>query len=212
MSGGSGPLPTDFDPPLVSRGGLKLHAAFEEFGSLGLDASGAWAVDLGCSTGGFTDVLLRRGAACVHAVDTAYGELAWRLRQDARVVVLERSNALHVEVPTGVAERGGVELAVIDLGWTPQARALPAARRWLRPGGQIVTLIKPHYEVPKDELGKGGVLDAARAEDVTRRVVDALPELGFVSLGLVESPVTGGKGKRRGNREWLALVEAAGAD
>jgi 23S rRNA (cytidine1920-2'-O)/16S rRNA (cytidine1409-2'-O)-methyltransferase len=188
-------------PAYVSRGGLKLRHALDAFG---VDVSGFWCADLGCSTGGFTDCLLRAGAGRVFAVDTAYGELAWTLRKDPRVVVMERTNALHGEPPREVAERGGVDLVVIDLGWTVQARAIPAALRWVRSGGRIITLIKPHYEVEKAELGAGGVLEPPRDEAVARATAAGLETLGVRVLGLVPSPVLGGK-KGKGNREWLAL-------
>lgn len=188
----------------MSRGGLKLRHALDAFG---VDVSGFWCADLGCSTGGFTDCLLRAGAGRVFAVDTAYGELAWTLRNDPRVVVMERTNALHGEPPQEVFERGGVDLVVIDLGWTVQARAIPAALRWVRSGGRIITLIKPHYEVEKSELGAGGVLEPPRDEAVARATAAGLETLGVRVLGLVRSPVLGGK-KGKGNREWLALAEA----
>lgn len=195
--------PLEATPEFVSRGGLKLHHALIEFG---LDAAGLIGADLGCSTGGFTDVLLHHGAARVHSVDTAYGELAWKLRQDERVCVHERSNALHFEPAEPV------DLVVIDLGWTPQRLALPAAARWLKPDGRIITLVKPHYECEKSELGPGGVMDHTRAEEVAEQVRDGLPGIGFEVLGWTKSPVIGGAaGKRKkrkgtGNPEWLALL------
>ncbi len=199
---------TDAPNPFVSRGGLKLQRALEAFS---LDANGLWCADLGCSTGGFTDCLLQAGAARVYAVDTAYGELAWKVRTDERVVVMERTNAVHAEIPTDVVERGGVDLVVIDLGWTAQAKAIPAALRWVGSGAsrRVISLIKPHYEVSEDELGEGGVLDPVRAEAVTEEVCAVMPGLGVRVLGCVESPVLGGKkkGKGTGNREWLALLE-----
>lgn len=204
------------DPnPFVSRGGLKLQRAMDVFG---LDVAGFWCADLGCSTGGFTDCLLQARAGRVFSVDTAYGELAWKVRTDERVVVMERTNAVHADPPGEVVERGGVDLVVIDLGWTAQAKAIPAALRWVRTEsgrpGRIVSLIKPHYEVGKDELGAGGVLDPDRAQAVTDQVCAAMPGLGVRVLGCVESPVLGGKkkGKGTGNREWLALLEPVGAE
>lgn len=185
----------------ASRGGLKLHHALHEFG---VSVQGLVCADLGCSTGGFTDCLLAHGAARVHAVDTAYGELAWKLRNDPRVVVQERTNALHAAPPPG-----GVGVVVIDLSWTPQRLAIPAALRWTSPGGRIVSLIKPHYEMK--ELGRtlprGGVLDEVTAEEVTHAICTRIAEYGGRLLGLTRSPVLGGKG--RGNAEWLALVAAA---
>lgn len=201
------PDPSKEDHPFVSRGGLKLRHALDTFG---LDPTGLVCADFGCSTGGFTDCLLQAGAERVHAVDTAYGILAWKLRQDDRVVVRERTNALHAEPP-----EGGVDLVVMDLGWTRQARAIPAALKWLRTDGRIITLIKPHYELDTEELDRiapGRVLDEQTAERVAREVAEGLPELGVRVLGLTQSPVLGGASKRSkgGNAEWLALVERAG--
>ncbi|MAY74933.1 MAG: TlyA family rRNA (cytidine-2'-O)-methyltransferase [Phycisphaerae bacterium] len=199
----------DREHPYVSRGGLKLEAALDAFG---LSPTGWWCVDLGCSTGGFTDCLVQRGAERVFSVDTAYGELAWKLRNDERVTVMERSNALHTAPHADCVDRGGLDLAVIDLGWTPQARALPATTPWLGPAGAIISLIKPHYEKTSAEGGPRGavVLDADDAERITLEVVDRLRSEGYAVDGLIESPVLGGKRKRRGggqgNREWLALV------
>lgn len=190
------------EPTFVSRGGLKLRHALAAFA---LDITGFVCADLGCSTGGFTDCLLQHGAAKVHSVDTAYGELAWKLRQDPRVVVHERSNALHFEPAECV------DLVVIDLGWTPQRLALPAAAKWLKPGGRIITLVKPHYETDKSELGPKGVLDPDRAEEIAEQVRDNLPAMGFAVQGWTKSPVLGGatgkkKRKGSGNPEWLAFV------
>lgn len=207
-------------PRYASRAGLKLHAALHAFG---IDPAGLTCADLGCSTGGFTDCLLQHGAAHVFAVDTAYGELAWKLRQDGRVTVLERSNALHTK-PLAVCG-----LVTVDLGWTPQRLALPAAARWLAEGsaesgaesggksgggGRIITLIKPHYEAPAQALGGGkkGKLDDAQAEAVTRQVLQSLESIGFKALAHLPSPIRGGKG---GNLEYLALlsrVAPAGAE
>ena len=206
-------VPAPDAPAYVSRGGLKLHHALEDFG---LGVTDLVCADFGCSTGGFTDCLLQRGASRVHAIDTAYGELAWKLRQDPRVVVHERSNAMHLDPPPVVIDAGGVDLVVIDLGWTKQARALPAAARWLRPGGRVVSLVKPHYEATKDELDEGSVLDEDTARRIAERVRDGLPALGFGVLGWTRSPVLGGavgrrrKKKGKGNPEWLVLTEPIG--
>lgn len=189
----------------VSRGGLKLRHALDHFA---LDVTGLRCADLGASTGGFTDCLLQAGAAHVVSVDTAYGQFAWKLRHDPRVTLLERSNALHTE-PTEL-----VSLVVMDLGWTPQRLAVPAALRWLAPGGggRIVSLVKPHYELDeaeRRELLRGGVLDEATAAAVVERVLSGLASLGVRVLGATPSPIEGSKGKSRGNREWLALLERA---
>ncbi len=196
----------------VSRGALKLEHALREFG---IDPTGFVCADLGCSTGGFTDCLLQHGADRVFSVDTAYGQLAWKLRSDDRVEVMERTNALHAEAPESVRRGGGVDLVVIDLGWTRQNKAIPAALRWVKLGGLIITLIKPHYEAGKSQLGEGGVLADADAERIATETRDAMPTLGARVLGFIESPLLGGavSGKRKkkgaGNREWLALVRPA---
>ncbi|MEO1583379.1 MAG: TlyA family RNA methyltransferase [Planctomycetota bacterium] len=198
---------SDPEHPYVGRGGLKLEHAIRHFR---LDITGLACADLGCSTGGFTDCLIQHGAAHVVSVDTAYGELAWKLRTDDKVTVRERTNALHAEPDSRL------DLVVIDLSWTPQRLALPAAAKWLAPTGRIITLIKPHYELTdaeKHALPSGGVLEESDAERVVHRVLDDALQLGFRSLGVTKSPILGGgkrsKSKSRGNAEWLALVEQA---
>jgi len=207
-------MPADAEHPYVSRGGLKLAAALDAFA---LKVKGRVVADLGASVGGFTDCLIQRGAACVWAVDTAYGQLAWRLRQDARVRVLERTNVLHVDPAATVAGFVPCELVVLDLGWTPQAKALPAARRWLTPGGRVLTLVKPQYE-PGGARARGGggrhVLEDAAAQAIVQRALEAMPGLGFRVLADRPSPIRGG-GRRRGgagNLEHLALLEWVGGD
>lgn len=193
----------------VSRAGHKLAHALDTFA---IDPRGLVCADFGCNVGGFTDCLLKRGAAKVYAIDTGYGALAWTLRNDPRVVVMERTNALHAEPPANESERPA--LIVIDMGWTPQRLCVPAALRWLKPGGRIVTLIKPHYEVTPEEkrtILKRGVLDEPDAQRVCDRVLDAMPALGVNVLGVTQSPLEGGagKGNARGNREWLAVLTRA---
>ena len=180
----------------VSRGGLKLDHGLTHFA---VDPSGRVCADLGCSTGGFTDVLLRRGAARVYAVDTGYGVLDWKLRNDDRVTVMERTNALHVELPEPC------ELVVIDAGWTRQARIVPKALELLAPGGVIVSLVKPHYEAPREWL-EGGRLPEARHAEVLRQVRDELAVLGCTISEAERSPITGGKG---GNVEYLVRIGSA---
>jgi len=195
-------------PSPASRAYQKLEHALSSFG---LEVRGLVCADFGCNVGGFTDCLLRLGAAKVFAVDTAYGTLAWRLRCDPRVVVLERTNALHAAPP-----EGGVDLVVIDLGWTPQRHAVPAGLRWLRPGqrGTIITLIKPHYEASAAgcSVQRGGI-EPAEARAVCDRTLKGLPALGVAVKGVVESPLQGAKSSRRGvgNREFLAWLDRPGA-
>jgi 23S rRNA (cytidine1920-2'-O)/16S rRNA (cytidine1409-2'-O)-methyltransferase len=187
--------------PFVGRGGLKLRHALEAFT---IDPTGLTCADLGANVGGFTDCLLKAGATRVYSVDTGYGTLAWTLRKDPRVIVMERTNALHAEPPEPV------DLIAIDLSWTPQRHAIPAALRWLKPGGRIITLIKPHYELTPDEksLLRDGVLDERDAERIALRTASELPSLGVRVAGLTKSPLTGGatKGNKRGNSEWLTLL------
>lgn len=193
----------DPDCPYVSRGGLKLAHALREFS---VDPTGLRCADLGCSTGGFTDCLLQHGAKSVVAVDTGYGQLAWKLRKDPRVTVKERSNALHL-APSNPPE---TDLVVVDLGWTKQRLLIPVALRWLAPGGRIITLIKPHYE-QEARSRESVVLDKAAAFEIAERVAREMPSLGAEVLALTESPVLGGaksgsKSKGTGNTEWLALL------
>ncbi|MGP1308738.1 MAG: SAM-dependent methyltransferase [Phycisphaerales bacterium] len=201
------------EPSWASRGALKLGHALDEFG---INVRGKTCADFGCSTGGFVDVLLRAGATKVFAIDTAYGQLDYRLRRDQRVVVMERTNALHAILPE---EHKGAKVDVIsiDLGWTPQKQAIPAALRWLReddPDARIVSLVKPQYELTHEEkttLLRDGVLDESDAERITRRVVDDLPSIGVRVVGLTKSPILGGetRGKKRGNAEWLVALARA---
>ncbi len=205
----------DAPHPFVSRGGVKLRHALDHFG---LAVAGLRAADLGCSTGGFTDCLLQAGAAHVTSIDTAYGQFAWKLRNDPRVRLLERTNAMHA-VPTSVDEH--IDLVVIDMGWTPQRLCLPAAKKWLRTPSPItiatgattprfiITLIKPHYElIPGEQsLLHRGVLNTEHAERITHRVLDAIPAYGLRVNGWVRSPIEGSAEKKSGNTEWLALLE-----
>lgn len=207
-------MSTEDTPKYVSRGGVKLAHALDVFG---LDVRGLTCADFGCNVGGFTDCLLKRGAARVTAIDTGYGALAWTLRNDPRVTVMERTNALHAAPPV---EQQRVDLIVIDMGWTPQDKCIPAALKWIKRDGRIVTLIKPHYEKSAAtggtrELGRGtGVLELAEAESVVASVLARLPALGAAVLGCVKSPLEGGAGKRNvsGNAEWLAHLAAGGAE
>ena len=176
----------------VSRGGIKLEHALQTFG---LDVAGLICADLGCSTGGFTDCLLQHGAAKVFAVDTGYGVLDWKLRKDPRVVVKERQNAMHVELPEKV------DVVVIDCAWTRQRHILPSAKRLLKPRGRIVTLIKPHYESDPALLRKG-ILPEDQVDPVVTAVLKAISSDGFVLQNRVESPIKGSKG----NAEVLALL------
>lgn len=201
------PDPRTPEERFVSRAGAKLLHALEAFA---IDVAGMRCADFGCNVGGFTDCMLQRGAAHVTAIDTGYGALAWKLRQDPRVEVRERTNALHADPPPG-----GVDLVVVDLAWTPQRLAVPAALRWLAPGGRIVTLVKPHYELREDEKPwlDRGFLPHERVPGVVARVEAAMPSLGARVTGSAQSPLVGGKTSRKagvpGNVEWLVMLERA---
>ena len=186
---------TDADKKeFVSRGGEKLKFALEEFN---IDVKGKVCADLGCSTGGFTDCLLQKGAQRVFSVDTGKGVLEWKLREDDRVVVMEGINALHVELPEKV------DFISIDVSWTPQRLIIPHALDLLKNGGEIVSLLKPHYEADKTLLKKGKISEEHLPE-IVEKVKSDLKELNIKVLDIVESPVTGKKGK---NKEFLIWIK-----
>ncbi len=185
----------------ASRGALKLEKALEAFP---IDPRGKVCADLGASTGGFTDLLLQRGAARVYAVDVGYGQLHARLRADPRVVVRERQNARFLTAE-GLGET--VELVTADLSFISLRLVLPAVKDLLRAGGRAILLVKPQFEVGKGEVGKGGVVrDEASRRAALSSVEAAARELGFEVLGHVESPVEG----PAGNREWLLALGKPG--
>jgi len=180
----------------VSRGGEKLAAALDAFG---LDPRGRHALDVGASTGGFTDVLLERGAERVIALDVGYGQLAWRLRQDSRVVVMERVNIRHLERLPEPAD-----LAVIDVSFISLRLVLPRVRELLSPPGEVVALVKPQFEVGKGAVGKGGVVrDPAQHDLVLSQLRRFAGEIGYQVAGQIPSPVLGAKG----NREFLLYLK-----
>jgi 23S rRNA (cytidine1920-2'-O)/16S rRNA (cytidine1409-2'-O)-methyltransferase len=183
----------------VSRGGDKLAAALDAFGT---DPAGRVCLDVGASTGGFTDLLLQRGAARVIAVDVGYGQLAWSLRQDPRVTVLERVNIRYLDrlpVPA--------DLAVIDVSFISLRLVLPRVRELLSPPGEVVALVKPQFEVGKGAVGKGGVV---RDPDQHRQVLSELrqfaEEIGYEVAAEIPSPILGAKG----NREFLMHLRRHG--
>ncbi|HEY4744231.1 MAG TPA: TlyA family RNA methyltransferase [Desulfuromonadaceae bacterium] len=183
--------------PYVGRGGLKLEKALKEFA---IDVTGVVALDVGASTGGFTDCLLQAGAARVFAVDVGYGQLAWKLRQDARVVSLEKTNIRHL-TPDQLEQVP--DLAVIDASFISLSKVLPATVALVRPGGCIIALIKPQFEVGRGEVGKGGIVrDPAAHEKAVAGVKQVAAELGLTVAGLCDSPILGADG----NREFLILL------
>ncbi len=198
----------------VSRGGDKLQATIENW-KLKIEN---WVVlDVGSSTGGFVDCLLQNGAQKVYAVDTAYGELAWKLRNDPRVVVMERTNILHLESLPVIPAQAGiystdprvkheddkvlVDLITIDAGWTKLELVLPVVKKFLKTGGQIIALLKPHYETEKKNLVKG-VVPEDLAASIKDQVLKEIEKLGFKVKKVIESPILGGGG----NREYLLLL------
>jgi len=184
----------------VSRGALKLEKGLEAFP---VEPRGKVCADLGASTGGFTDLLLQRGASRVYAVDAGYGKLHPKVRGDPRVVVRERENARHLTAAT-LGER--VELVVGDLSFISLKLVLPAVREILAEGGQAILLVKPQFEVGKGEVGKGGVVrDDAKRREALEAVAAAARALGFEVLGHAESPIEG----PAGNREWLLGLRLA---
>jgi 23S rRNA (cytidine1920-2'-O)/16S rRNA (cytidine1409-2'-O)-methyltransferase len=185
----------------VSRGALKLERALEAFP---VDPRGKTCADLGASTGGFTDLLLQRGAAKVHAVDVGYGQLHARLRGDPRVVVRERENA-RLLTAGSLGER--VDLVTGDLSFISLRLVLPAVKAILKPGGEAILLVKPQFEVGKGEVGKGGVVrDDAKRRAALDAIAEAARALGFEVMGEAESPIEG----PAGNREWLLALRAPG--
>lgn len=189
------------DHPWVSRGGMKLQKGLEHFG---VDVSDAYCIDIGASTGGFTDVLLAGGAAHVFAVDVGQAQLAWKLRQDPRVTVLEKTNARtltsdHISQP--------VDIVVCDASFIGLKTILPTPLNFLKPGGTIIALIKPQFEVGKDRVGKKGVvrepeLHAEVCDTIERWLAD---DLGWRVMGIIESPIRGPEG----NIEFLIAAQKA---
>lgn len=184
----------------ASRGGLKLEAALDD---LGVEVAGMVAADIGASTGGFTDCLLQRGAKRVYAIDVGYGQLAWRLRQDPRVVVLDRVNARYLrELPEPV------DLITVDVSFISLKLVLPAARGLLKPHGRVIALIKPQFEAGREMVGKGGVVkDPEVHQDVLQDMLHWALDNGFDVLGITASPIRGSAG----NIEFLALLQKSEA-
>lgn len=183
-------------PPFVSRGGIKLAYALDQFQ---LDVTGKVAADIGASTGGFTDCLLQRGASRVYAVDVGYGQLDYWLRQDSRVVVMERTNARY---PIPLPEK--VDLATIDLSFISVRKVIPSVVKLLKDNGYIVALFKPQFEVERREVGKGGVIKEPQLHaTVLGRFIAWVVEHGYRLRGLVASPILGAEG----NKEFFLLLK-----
>ena len=184
--------------PYVSRGGLKLEKALKVFP---VDPTGCLCVDCGASTGGFTDVLLQNGAAKVYAVDVGYGQLAWKLRSDERVINMERTNVRYI---TGEQIPEKLDLAVMDLAFISIELVIPAVRELLRENGDILCLIKPQFEAGREKVGKKGVVREPSVHlEVLKRFLQFAPEAGFTVMGLSFSPIRGPEG----NIEYLGWLK-----
>ncbi|MGE5301428.1 MAG: TlyA family RNA methyltransferase [Acidobacteriota bacterium] len=183
--------------PYVGRGGLKLEAALRHFN---IDTRDTVAMDVGCSTGGFTDCLLKNNARKVYAIDVGYGQFDWTLRHDARIVLLEKKNIRHLERE---AVPDVIDLAVIDVSFISLLKVLPKVAEFLGPGGRVLALIKPQFEVGKGMVGKGGVVrDETKRLSAVQGVREGATALGYSALGVYESPVRG----QKGNREYFIYL------
>ena len=191
------------DHPYVSRGGLKLSAALDAFA---IDVSGRTALDIGASTGGFTDVLLQRGATRVLALDVGYGQLDWRLRNDARVVVMERVNARALTADQLPPALRSFDIVTVDVSFISLRHILPVIPPLLGVAGDVLVLVKPQFEAGRGEVGKGGIVRDPR---IHRRVIDEVTSvadtLGLERIGVIESPIAG----MEGNREFLLHLRKA---
>ena len=184
--------------PYVSRGGLKLEKALELFG---VNPQGKVAMDVGSSTGGFTDCLLQKGARRVYAVDVGYGQLAWKLQQDPRVINLQRHNIRYLKYEE-VGEE--VDIVVVDTSFISLKLVIPPTLSFLKEGGELLALLKPQFEVGKGEVGKGGVVkDPEKHRKVVEKILSFAEGIGLVSLGSMESPLRGPKG----NKEFFIYFE-----
>ena len=179
------------DIPYVSRGGLKLKEALQSFH---INVHGFACLDVGASTGGFTDCLLQHGAKCVYAVDVGYGQLAWKLRQDPRVVVIERTNIRHMPDKTIPLP---VDLITIDVSFISLKIVVPVVLKFLKKNGRILALIKPQFEVKKEKVGKGGIVcDSALHDEVIKDLSSFFTGLGILCESVVPSPILGANGNR----------------
>lgn len=185
-------------PRFVSRGGEKLAAALE---AGGLDPRGLVCLDVGCSTGGFTDCLLQRGASRVYAVDVGYGQFDWRLREDPRVVLMEQTNIRYLAA-SAIPEP--IDLAVIDVSFISLTKVFPAVLPFLASSAMMVALVKPQFEVGKDEVGRGGIVrDERLRQEAVQRIVNCAGGLGLTLVTTLESPLKG----KKGNQETFVIVK-----
>jgi 23S rRNA (cytidine1920-2'-O)/16S rRNA (cytidine1409-2'-O)-methyltransferase len=178
--------------PFVSRGGVKLEKALKEFG---VKVKGKIALDVGASTGGFTDCLLQQGAAKVYAVDVGYGQLAWKLRQDQRVVPVERTNIRYLRPSSLVPRPSDIKLCTIDVSFISLSKVLPAVYNLLGEKAEVLALIKPQFEAKREQVGKGGIVkDEKVHREVIEKVKAEAEAIGFKGKGVIPSPITGADG------------------
>jgi 23S rRNA (cytidine1920-2'-O)/16S rRNA (cytidine1409-2'-O)-methyltransferase len=186
------------DIPYVSRGGLKLEAAINYFN---ISLKDKIAMDVGASTGGFTDCMLQNGAKKIYCIDVGYGQLAWKLRQDPRIVLIERTNIRYLErkkVPDEIA------IAAIDASFISLLKVVPPVLEFLKEDGEIIALIKPQFEVGKGEVDKGGIVkDEGKRRRAVERVREGLESLGLETIGIIQSPIAG----QKGNIEFLIYMK-----
>jgi 23S rRNA (cytidine1920-2'-O)/16S rRNA (cytidine1409-2'-O)-methyltransferase len=182
----------------VGRGALKLSGALDAFG---LSSRGKICADVGACTGGFTEVLLLRGAEKVYAIDVGYGDLDWKIRTNPRVVVMERTNVRYVE-----SLPDPIDLVTIDVSFISLTKVLPVISKWLVPGGGVIALVKPQFEAAKEEVGEGGIIQSSEVhERVVTSVRDFLPSVSLVHRGTIPSSIRGAEG----NQEFLMWAERA---
>jgi 23S rRNA (cytidine1920-2'-O)/16S rRNA (cytidine1409-2'-O)-methyltransferase len=194
------------DHPYVGRGGVKLAHALDVFA---IDVTGRTGLDIGASTGGFTDVLLQRGAERVVALDVGHGQLDWKVRRDTRVLVMERVNARTLTPGHFPADLRAFGVITVDVSFISLRHILPVVPALLAPGADVVALVKPQFEARREEVGKGGVIrELAVQARVVDEVVAAANTLGLTGTGLIESPITG----MEGNREFLLRLRQAPLD
>jgi 23S rRNA (cytidine1920-2'-O)/16S rRNA (cytidine1409-2'-O)-methyltransferase len=187
--------------PYVSRGGLKLEKALKQFN---IELSGKTAIDVGASTGGFTDCMLKKGAVEVTAVDVGYGQLAWELRKDSRVICMERTNIRYVK-PSDIGDLK--DFAVIDVSFISLKKVLPVVKELINSAGEIVCLVKPQFEAGREKVGKHGVVkDPETHRQVLEEVITAAVDMGLILKGLTYSPIKGPEG----NIEYLAYLAKEG--
>jgi 23S rRNA (cytidine1920-2'-O)/16S rRNA (cytidine1409-2'-O)-methyltransferase len=189
------------DIPYVSRGGVKLEAALDNFN---VDPSGKSVMDIGCSTGGFTDCVLKRGAVKVYAVDVGYGQLDWSLRNDPRVILHEKTNIRHLE-KTSIPD--AVDLIVIDVSFISLTQVLPRVHDFLHDRGDVIALVKPQFEVGRESVKKGGIIrDETKRLSAVNKIREFSEVSGFLVMGICDSPIPG----QKGNREYFIHLRRKG--